>query len=146
MKLFIKIIIITLFSTFVIQTNALSVPQSLSKEIESRFTKTISEVVRINKEIQRNPKNILIESLFSRRDTLTRYAKNLYNHLEKKKYVEPTVDASSRYKLTLQKYKLSCEIAALRTLIEAISGNYYSEESIIREIPHFAKPLTDGIW
>lgn len=30
---------------------------------------------------------------------------------------KPTLDISNKYKLTLQKYKLSCEIAALRMVI-----------------------------
>ncbi len=48
---------------------------------------------------------------------------------------QPKFDISKKYKLTLQKYKLSCEIAALRMVIYSIIGKPISEEKILASIP-----------
>lgn len=48
----------------------------------------------------------------------------------------PTTDKTLQYTLGLQKYKLSCEISAIRTLFFAL-GKKPSEDSIIKKLPHF---------
>ncbi len=110
---------------------------SLNNEINDRFVDTVVKIIYLNKQMQRNPKNIILDEIFKRRNTYTRYAQSLKQHMEMNSTLIAAIDVSNRYKLTLQKYSLSCEIAAIRTVVEAISGKYVSEEIIMREIPHF---------
>ena len=59
----------------------------------------------------------------------------------------PTTDRSLEYILTLQKYRLSCEIAAMTTVLEHI-GYPHTEDEIIATLPHHNKPYDKktGIW
>lgn len=59
----------------------------------------------------------------------------------------PTTDKTLEYTLTLQKYKLSCEIAAMKAVFWAL-GYPRSEDYIIRTLPHHNKPMNQesGIW
>ncbi len=60
----------------------------------------------------------------------------------------PTVDKTLSYPLTLQKYKLSCEIAALKIVLNALGKNV-SEEDVMSTIPQFKdeyNPVTKIWW
>lgn len=71
----------------------------------------------------------------------------LYTSFELRALKKPTLDISSRYNLTLQKYKLSCEIAALRMAIESIEKKYISEDALIALLPQYKYPMTnDRTW
>ncbi len=60
---------------------------------------------------------------------------------------KPTFDISNKYKLTLQKYKLSCEIAALRMVIFSLTWESISEEEILSSFPIFEWKLwEDRVW
>ncbi|GAB0175039.1 MAG: hypothetical protein HHAS10_09180 [Candidatus Altimarinota bacterium] len=120
--------------------------KSFSGQVEDKFEGAISKIVKLNREVKMNPKNIIIEEIYKRRNTYTKYAKSLYKYLEIRSSLKPTVDVSDRYKLSLQKYLLSCEIAALRMVVEVLSSKYISEEDIMREIPQFVAPYKNGIW
>ena len=48
-------------------------------------------------------------------------ASHLYEGIALRAMKKVTLDTSSKYKLTLQKYKLSCEVAALRIVIESVT-------------------------
>jgi hypothetical protein len=48
----------------------------------------------------------------------------------------PTYDATLRYTPYLQKYNLSCEIAALSMVLSAL-GYPQSEDSLIADLPQF---------
>lgn len=59
----------------------------------------------------------------------------------------PTLDTSTSYRFFLQKYNLSCEIAALRMLLESAHRIIKTEEEIIVALPKYPTPLTSsGIW
>jgi len=59
----------------------------------------------------------------------------------------PTFDRTNSYRLFLQKYPLSCEIAGLRMLLESARGIIKTEEEIIIALPKYPVPLTaSGIW
>ncbi|MBP9812791.1 hypothetical protein KBC86_05385 [Candidatus Gracilibacteria bacterium] len=120
--------------------------ESFTGEVENKFKQTITRIMRINKEVKNNPKNLLLDEIYRRRDIYTRYGKSLYRYLEIRNNYKPTLDVSGRYKLYLQKYLLSCEIAALRIIVEAVSGKFLTEEIIISEIPHFREAYKDGVW
>ena len=96
--------------------------------------------------MKNSPKSILLDEMYTRRNTYTKYAKSLYKYLEIRNNFKPTIDVSKRYKKKKKKYLLSCEIAALRMVVEAKSGKYVSEETIIQEIPHYPAPYKDGVW
>ncbi len=59
----------------------------------------------------------------------------------------PMLDTSSSYRFFLQKYNLSCEIAALRMLLESARWIIVTEEEIIQVLPRYTQPLTgSGVW
>lgn len=57
----------------------------------------------------------------------------------------PTLDTTHLYTPYIQKYSLSCEIAAVRMVMESF-GKRRSEESIIKKIPHYPGELSWWIW
>lgn len=59
--------------------------------------------------------------------------------------LHPTLDTTLLYEPYIQKYSLSCEIAAVRMVMQSF-WKRRSEESIFWKIPHFPGPLIDGIW
>ncbi len=60
--------------------------------------------------------------------------------------LRPTVDRSLSYRLRIQKYSLSCEIAALRIILNSL-GIDRSEDDILSNIPQFPFAYSsDGIW
>jgi len=77
---------------------------------------------------------------------LKNHQKSLSNLIETWNYI-PTTDKTLQYNLTLQKYSLSCEIAAMRTVYRAI-GHKRTEDQIIATLPFYNKPYdeTTGIW
>ena len=142
---YLKFFLFILALIFVLKVDAAS-SDSFTWEVETKFQQTVNRIIRINKEVKNNPKNILLDEIYRRRDTYTRYAKSLYRYLEIRNNFKPTIDVSEKYKLSLQKYLLSCEIAALRIIVEAVSWKYLTEEIIIKELPHFNEPYKAGIW
>jgi uncharacterized protein YvpB len=80
------------------------------------------------------------------------YRENVFRELSQRSSLiplvwslHPTLDTSSVYEPYIQKYKLSCEIAAMRMVLQSF-GMKKTEESLLRQIPHFRGPLTNGIW
>jgi Peptidase_C39 like family len=59
--------------------------------------------------------------------------------------LKPTYDSISRYTPHLQKYALSCEIAALEMVLRSL-GSDETEDTIIARMPFFEWSLTGGIW
>ncbi len=59
----------------------------------------------------------------------------------------PTTDHTLDYTLTLQKYRLSCEIAAMKAIYTAL-GYKKTEDQIIATLPLHNKPYNtiDGTW
>lgn len=143
-----KIILSVIFFTFLFQGHSVFALDEwdFTWQVEKKFEQTVVKILRLNNEMKRGPKKTLLDEIYKKRDIYTRYAKSLHRHLDIRNSFKPTLDVSSRYKLTLQKYKLSCEIAALRMIIEALSGKYVTEETLMREIPHYPGPYSNGIW
>lgn len=50
---------------------------------------------------------------------------------------KPTIDFTGKYRLFIQKYSLSCEIAAVHILFETITKKSTTEESIFSHFPVF---------
>lgn len=60
--------------------------------------------------------------------------------------LRPTVDRSLSYRLRIQQYSLSCEIAALRIILERL-GVVITESDILASIPQFSFVYSSGgIW
>lgn len=59
--------------------------------------------------------------------------------------LRPTVDVTLRYTPYLQKYALSCEIAALTMILKSL-WSPRSEDQIISRLPHFPEAFSWGIW
>lgn len=69
---------------------------------------------------------------------------SLGNLIETWNYI-PTTDNTLDYTFSLQKYKLSCEIAAIKIVL---SGLWYhkEEDEIIKELPHHNKAMDTELW
>lgn len=59
--------------------------------------------------------------------------------------MRPTLDTTLRYTPYLQKYALSCEIAALYMVLHAL-GSSETEDSLISRLPIEPRAYSDGIW
>lgn len=59
---------------------------------------------------------------------------------------KPTLDMTRKYRLFLQKYNLSCEIAALRIVLETISKKTITEDEIFSNLPTFPGEKQGDIW
>ena len=60
--------------------------------------------------------------------------------------LRPTVDRSLSYRLRIQQYSLSCEIATLRIILERL-GVVVTENEIFAAIPQFPFAYSSGgIW
>lgn len=91
-------------------------------------------------------KNILeARSIDSRQETID-YLKKKYAFIPWVWHLIPTYDVSKRYTPYIQKYKLSCEIAAIKMVMDTI-GKPVSEDDIIFRIPVFSWSYSSGgIW
>jgi hypothetical protein len=105
------------------------------------LTYTIDMIVNIDNRIKTTRTPTILKNLFEQRDTLTEKAKTLYLALQPRVFLAATTDVSTRYRLLLQRYPLSCEIAALRMVIESITQKPISEEKIMRGIPQVPTPM-----
>ena len=111
------------------------------------FHSLIREIVAVGKSLEKNPQWVVLLSLDQKRQSLLQLAHTLFLNFETKSLKKPTFDISSVYKLSLQRYKLSCEIAAMKMLIDSLSPTRTSEELIFASLPRFAWPLSrDRIW
>ncbi len=127
----------------------LSVPVSLfAEQSESvTFENMVSRIVGINWWIDTHTNTTIKEKLFQERTDLLQKAQILARNFDTKISKKPTFDTSSSYSFFLQKYKLSCEIAALTMTINSFSGRQISEDDIIASLPVFPWPLSPaGIW
>jgi uncharacterized protein YvpB len=140
MKLFLLSIFITLlFSS--------EVSASEDRVIYPRdFTLTIDAIVSLDKRMKATTAPTILKNLFFQRDALTEKAKSIYLSLERQSSISATIDVSTRYRLLLQRYPLSCEIAALRMVIESITKRPTTEEKIMSTVPHSPSPMNRGVW
>lgn len=74
----------------------------------------LSRVMRLDQDIREDSKNSLLNKK-RRAALLIETSKNIGNLMNTWNLV-PTTDKTLEYTLTLQKYKLSCEIAAMKTV------------------------------
>jgi hypothetical protein len=109
--------------------------------------RTVHGIITLGKRIDKQQDATLQGKLLEKREILSRYLHTILLTLETKIHKKPTLDISSGYSFALQKYKLSCEIAALRMILNAITKESYTEEQIFRGLPIYAAPLSwNGIW
>lgn len=57
----------------------------------------------------------------------------------------PTFDATRKYVSYIQKYHLSCEIAAVKMVLESM-GKRISEDAIYAGIPRYSEALSGSLW
>ncbi len=60
-------------------------------------------------------------------------------------WIRPTLDITVAYDPYIQKYSLSCEIAAVRMVMQSL-WTRRSEESIFNQIPKYPWPMRNGVW
>jgi len=105
----------------------------------------LKRILRLDETIRTSTGKTLTQKK-NRATILKNHQKSLENLIETWNYI-PTTDRTLNYTLTLQKYKLSCEIAAMKAIYEAL-GHKRTEDQIIATLPFYNKPYdeTTGIW
>ena len=139
-KLYILVIL------FIVPLSLSAKEDTVSLEVRM-FQSLVWQAVSLSRSLSGDVSDISREKIFQKRDALMSEASHLYEGFALRAMKKMTLDTSSKYKLTLQKYKLSCEVAALRIVIESVTWKYISEERIISRLPVFPLWLSDaGIW
>lgn len=74
-------------------------------------------------------------------------ATKLYKTFPIPERIRATYDISSKYALSIQKYKLSCEIAAVRMVMKSLVPRDVTEDDIIAKLRIMPTPLSsEGVW
>jgi hypothetical protein len=81
---------------------------------------------------------------FQRNNLLHRTTENLAT-LRRIWKLKPTLDTTLSYTPYLQKYSLSCEIAALSMVLTSL-GSPETEDAIIARLPQYPLPYSGGVW
>lgn len=92
--------------------------------------KTVNQIIHIGRAIEKNPDISLSTKLSSQRESLFENIYSIMTRIDTRFIKQPTLDTSSRYDFFIQKYSLSCEIAALRMIIESLTRKPISEDEI----------------
>jgi hypothetical protein len=105
----------------------------------------LGRILKLDETIRTSTGTTLIQKK-NRAMILKNHQKSLSNLIETWNYI-PTTDKTLGYTLTLQKYSLSCEIAAMKAVYRAL-GYKRTEDQIIATLPFYDKPYneTTGIW
>lgn len=111
-----------------------------------QFQKIIVHMISLGKQIDRAPENPLRDRLIYQRQALFDRAESLRNTFQWNR-LTATLDVSHVYDFVIQKYKLSCEIAAVKMVMESLTPRKISEDEIFAELRQMPEPLSrDGIW
>lgn len=74
-------------------------------------------------------------------------ATKLYKTFPIAERMRATYDISSKYAFSIQKYKLSCEIAAVRMVMNSLVPSDITEDQVIQKLRIMPGPLSsDGVW
>ena len=121
---------------------------SITTASASTYTEEVSslrKVLRIDRTIRTSTGDVLREQRNRARLLMTTSTRigNIWDTWN----LVPTTDHTLDYTLTLQKYRLSCEIAAMKAIYTAL-GYKKTEDQIILTLPLHNKPYNtiDGTW
>lgn len=123
-----------------------AVPKKVAPTIDiDASSKAFTRILEIDTTVRTSTGNLRPLQM-ARGRILISEAKRLTNGLSTWNLI-PTTDKTLAYTLTLQKYKLSCEINVLKTILEAL-GYPHTEDDIIRTLPHYNLPLdsVNNVW
>ena len=119
----------------------------LTPSESTTLNREANQIIALGKIIISHPESPLIDRIFSQREAIMQRLRSLRGIVEIGSREQPTFDISPLYDLTLQKYKLSCEIAAMRMVIESLTPIKISEEMIFSSLRIQDGPLSpEGIW
>ncbi len=106
-----------------------------------------NQAIALGKTIEKNAESPILDRVIYQREAIGNALQKLYAEFDYWFRWEITLDISHRYDFSLQKYKLSCEIAAVRMIIEGLTDRTISEDEIISKIRVQNEPLSpEGIW
>ena len=106
-----------------------------------------NQVIALWKMIGRNSESPLLDRIILQREALANALKEIYTEFDFWFRWEISLDISHRYDFSLQQYKLSCEIVAIRMIIEGLTDRTITEDEIISKIKVHSEPLSkEGIW
>jgi hypothetical protein len=109
--------------------------------------KTVNQIIHIGRTIEKNSDISLATKLSSQREALFENMYSIMIRIDTRFIKQPTLDTSSRYDFFIQKYALSCEIAALRMIIESLTRKPISEDEIFQWIPIYQWPFSrSNVW
>lgn len=111
------------------------------------FTRHLSQIMSIGKYIETNSGKPIISRMSVQRQALLDDSLRLYQSFQLGSRATPTFDISSKFQFVIQKYKLSCEIAATQMTIKSLTNINISEDDIFRSLRVMPEPLSsEGIW
>lgn len=101
----------------------------------------------IGKYIEANSGKPIIGRMNAQRQAFLDDSIRLYQSFQLGSRATPTFDISSKFRFVIQKYKLSCEIAATQMTIKSLTNIDISEDDIFRSLRVMPESLSsDGIW
>ncbi len=104
---------------------------------QSTYVKDIEAILSLGNLIDRESRIDVKQILEKKRLDLITETIRIQKTLKTRFSEKPTIDLTAKYRLFLQKYSLSCEIAAVRILMETITKKPTTEESIFSYFPIF---------
>lgn len=141
-----KLLFILVFIFFPMHTFAGNSRFMLTEDYTT-FTRHLSQIMSIGKYIEANSGKPIISRMSAQRQAILDDSLRLYQSFQIGSRAIPTFDISSKFQFVIQKYKLSCEIAATQMTIKSLTNIHISEDDIFRSLRVMPEPLSsDGIW
>ncbi len=106
----------------------------------------VRHIISLGKSIEVHLGEPILDRLIAHRQKILEQVESNLNNLGWIR-TQATLDISESYHLTLQKYKLSCEVAGLRMMMESLTHSALDEDEIIGSLHSFPGPLSSGsVW
>ncbi len=106
-----------------------------------------AQIVSLGTLIESYPKSPLGDRIILQRKAILDRVRSVYGIVIFGYNPPPSLDISSKYHFFLQKYKLSCEAAATRMVIESLTGISTTEDDIIASWRHMPEPYSSWwVW
>lgn len=110
------------------------------------YLENITQILSLWHQIDQEKRMDIKNSLQEKRIELMSETLRIQGTLKARLTEKPTLDMTRKYRLFLQKYNLSCEIAALRIVLETISKKTITEDEIFSNLPTFPGEKQGDIW
>lgn len=111
------------------------------------FSRYLTQMIWLGKYIDANQDVPWIIKIETQRQAIMDTATKIYKTFPIPERMRTTYDISSKYWFLIQKYRLSCEIAAVRMVMKSLVPSDVTEDDIIAKLRIMPGPLSsDGVW